>query len=222
MSLNEQEQTPHLYDDQLELPGFACDNFDDIELESINSLSETLIWDPEYDEDIEYIDCRGEADSRDSQYSSDVSGRGSTVPSGSEILQNLAVRPSLLVESGGSTATTPHDSSFHHDGSLFSQQHAASQSKEGDFVLQQQQNVLLNIQQLKRLTESMRRSAMSRHQVQLQRQAMAAAQKTHAEKQAAMESSQNIPSWLNDRIAQSRRQLQSYANTMPYFDIVHG
>jgi hypothetical protein len=221
MSLNEQEQMPHPYYDQLELSGFACDNFDDIELVSIHSLSETLLWDSECEDDIEYIGCRGEADSSDSQYSSNASGSSSIVPSGSEIYQNLAIRPSLLVESGGSNATTFHDS-FHLDDSLFSQQPVASQSTEGDFVLQQQQNVLLNIQQLKRLTESMRRSAVSRHQVQLQRQAMAAVQKTHAEKQAEMESSQNIPSWLNYRIAQSRRQLQSYANTMLYFDIAHG
>lgn len=215
MSLNEEGQTPYLSIDQLELPGFTCDNLDDIELESINSLSQTLFWDSEYDDDSDYFYCEGEADSSDAQYLSNASS----------ILAE-PIDSAIFQEIGGSCATKAHDSSFHLDGSLFSQQHAAGQSSscshEGDFVLQQQQqNILLNIQQLKRLTESMKRSAVSRHQVQLQRQAMAAAQKTHIEKQAEMETSQKIPSWLNDRISSSRRQLQSYATTMRYFDIVH-
>lgn len=212
MSRNEEGQTPYLSVDQLELPDFTCDNFDDIELESINSLSQTLFWDSEYEDDNDYFYSEGEADSSDAQYLSNASSI-QTEPNGSEIFQ----------DTGYSKA---HDSSFHHDGALFSQQHSSSQSSsfcpEGDFALQQQQNILLNIQQLRRLTESMRRSAVSRHQVQLQRQAMAAAQKTQIEKQAEIESSQKIPSWLNDRIALSRRQLQSYATTMRYFDIVHG
>jgi hypothetical protein len=65
----------------------------------------------------------------------------------------------------------------------------------------------------------MKRSEVTRRQVQLQRQVMvAAAQQKQQMKSMDTETMQKMSNWLGSRIAQSKKQLQAYANTMRYFD----
>eukprot|EP00590_Aulacoseira_subarctica_P010795 CAMPEP_0172419696 /NCGR_PEP_ID=MMETSP1064-20121228/6089_1 /TAXON_ID=202472 /ORGANISM="Aulacoseira subarctica , Strain CCAP 1002/5" /LENGTH=223 /DNA_ID=CAMNT_0013159279 /DNA_START=37 /DNA_END=708 /DNA_ORIENTATION=- len=88
------------------------------------------------------------------------------------------------------------------------------------------------IEQLKRLVESMRRSEITRSQIIRERQAMAAMQQqpqqfddqslqilTDAMRQGRKfdtQSMQYISDWLSGQIAQSMRQLESYIHTMTY------
>lgn len=228
MRLNEQEQSPEPHYEPLALPDFSCtDFFDDRELDCIDSMFQTSVWDSDYENDIDPVPLSEEMAVSEMQPSSHTNS--GTVPSGSEIFQSFGINPSLFDDSCGAYSATVHESNaLYHGFNLCQhhQQHASCQTAdlapEGLVSPQQQQNVLVNIQQLKRLTESMRRSAISRHQVLLQRQAMAAAQKKQDEKQVDAESLHNMSNWLNGRISQSKRQLRAYANTMSYFDIVHG
>ena len=94
------------------------------------------------------------------------------------------------------------------------------------------QQLSQEIEQLKRLVESMRRSEITRSQIIRERQAMAAMQQqphqfndqslqllTDAVRQGRKfdtQSMQHISDWLSGQIAQSMRQLEGYIHTMTY------
>lgn len=225
-------------DEQLALPSFSCSDYlDGVDLDDINSMFESSGWDySAFDDDEGCGISTTEEGTAEKEIMQSISSKNktgdSTLPTGSEILQNCGTTPSCIEDNAKAYCTTVPESNMQHNSfNTLYQQHqlflaglTAVPAASGSFVSQQlQQNVILNIQQLKQLTESMRRSEITRRQVHLQRQAMAAAaQQKQQMKPADTESMQNMSNWLGSRISQSKRQLQSYANTMRYFDIVHG
>ncbi len=208
-------------DNCLVFPDFSSNDYlDGVDLEYINSLLESPGWEDS------------------TQYDVDVMGNnmtdvGSTMPT--EFVLDLGGNAIQGSKCGAEYCMDIPDSNLPYSSLISS--HCLQQQQQqmfpavlnsvsavpGSFISQQQQNAIVNIQQLERLTESMKRSEVTRRQVQLHRQAMfsAAQQKQHI-KSMDTEAMQNLSNWLGSRIAQSKKQLQTYTNTMRNFDILQG
>jgi hypothetical protein len=207
-------------DHGLILPAFSCNDYlDGADLDYINSLLESPDWDDstQHDGDVSGID------------SADEYLFGSTTAP-SEFVPEYETNAIHVTASGEDYCAAMPDRNLQYSSlialhrnqqqqQLFPAVLTAVPEAPGSFISQQQQNAIVNIQQLERLTESMKRSEVTRRQVQLQRQVMvAAAQQKQQMKSMDTETMQKMSNWLGSRIAQSKKQLQAYANTMRYFD----
>jgi hypothetical protein len=206
-------------DNCLILPDFSCNDYlDGADLDYINSLLESPGWDStQYDVDV---------------IGNNMTDVGSTIPTefvpdcGGNAIQGSKLGVEYCVDIPDSNL--PYSSlisspCLQQQQQMFPAVLNSVTAVPGSFISQQQQNAIVNIQQLERLTESMKRSEVTRRQVQLHRQAMfSAAQEKQHIKSMDTEAMQNLSNWLGNRIAQSKKQLQAYTNTMRNFDILQG